>query len=207
MIANGVQVRLRHNKQLGCVALEACGTQFDLFGALFARHVKHGTGHLGHAIGGLKRQSTLADARRAGKQDGAAGHQAPTQHPIKLIQARRQALAGRRADFTEACRLARLIEGGATGGANGLGVDFFGKAVPGAARRALAEPFGRVMAALAAGEYQLGFVLGHGASLADPPTGQTAAPARYTPSWRFHRIGVMLPPPHRLEMANGCPAT
>ena len=66
------------------------GPELDLAGRLLARDVEDLSPPRSQAVQDLQQQGRLADARIASHEDGRAGHDAPAEDPVHLLEARFQ---------------------------------------------------------------------------------------------------------------------
>ena len=149
---------LREQPQAIALEPETLRAQRDLVRRFLAADVKY-LGSIADRGQRLDQQGGFADARVAADQHHRSDDEPAAQYAIELTDAGRDARDFFRRDLGQIARRHRravLASGARVGGGSHRG---FVERIPGAARRTLADPFGRTRAALVAGENR--FDLGH----------------------------------------------
>ena len=142
---------------------DAVGTHAQLLRALLTRDVEHTAGADAQHV--LQHQRGLADARLSSKQHDAARHEAATQHAIEFVTWQVDAGLVFGTDFRDLHRLLALavvVTGHVVAHCRRLRhLGLLDIGVPLAAGGALAEPLGRLVAAVLAEEGGFVLLLGH----------------------------------------------
>ena len=139
------------------VMADAVGTQLQLPCAFFAGNIQYLL--FGQPQNGLQHKGGLSDSRFSAQQDQRSGNQTAAQHTVQLLIVHIDARFVATRYFAEDDRLAldRFQPRHRTGAGCRLAHHFFYIRVPLTARRAFANPFGRVLSAVATYIYSLFF--------------------------------------------------